>query len=301
MPAWRYTSSAHCRQAWGRTGSRPGKPSGSLPRRRAEDPGRRSAGRGGGVGAVLVGDDHRAGAVGGRAGLEVADRVPHHRRALHLLDRDVLDLQVGVGVLERVEAILDRHLPPDVLGRAAAVDVGPDERGEGAAGTERRAPPAAQGELGVALGLLLERHGQDRAVLAGLHVRCRHDAGGAADRAGGVDAEHGLAHRAEGVGEVELGLHHALEQVGGLAEDHGVDVGHRHLGVVEGPEHRLAHETAERHVAAARLVVGLADADHRTRDHDRPSRMQTRFCCRQGPLVAWASARDPPPKMWSAA
>ena len=100
-----------------------------------------------------------------------------------------------------------------------------------------------------------------RLVLAGLHVRGGHDGGGAADRTGGVHPEHRLAHRAEGVGQVELGLHDALEQVGRLAEDDGVDVGHRHVGVVERPEHGLAHEPAEGDVAATRLVVGLADAD----------------------------------------
>ena len=120
--------------------------------------------------AGLVGEDHRAGAVRGRARLEEADRLPHHRGLLHLLDGDVLDLQVGVRVLQGVEPVLDRHLPPDVLGGAAALDVGPDERGEGAAGAERGALAAAEGELGVALGLLLEGDGQHRLVLARLHV-----------------------------------------------------------------------------------------------------------------------------------
>ncbi len=36
---------------------------------------------------------------------------------------------------------------------------------------------------------------------------------------------------------------------------------HVMLGVVEGPEDRLAHQTAEGHVPAAGLVVGLADPD----------------------------------------
>ena len=100
----------------------------------------------------------------------------------------------------------------------------------------------------------------------------------------------GLPDRAERVGQVELGLHDALEQVGGLAEHHGVDVGHGHVGVVEGPEDGLADEPAERHVAPAGLVVGLADPDDGAGEvaHDRPSRMQTRFCCRQGPDVEWA-------------
>ena len=73
-----------------------------------------------------------------------------------------------------------------------------------------------------------------------------------------MDPEHGLAHGTEGIGEVELGLHDALEQVGGLAQHHGVDVGQGHVGVVEGPEHRLAHQAAEGHVETPGLVVGLA-------------------------------------------
>ena len=54
------------------------------------------------------------------------------------------------------------------------------------------------------------------------------------------------------------------------------------------------------------LVVGLADPDDRARLvrslASRPSRMQTRFCCRHGPDVECASVRClPPSKMWSAA
>ena len=141
----------------GGPGRGPGKLGGSLPRRRAEDPRRRATVGRGRLAAGLVGEHDRARAVGRRARLEEADRLPHHRGLLHLLDRDVLDLQVRVRVLQRVLAVLDRDLPPDVLGRAAAVDVGADERGERAAGAERRAPPAAERELRVALGLLLER------------------------------------------------------------------------------------------------------------------------------------------------
>ena len=166
IPAWLYTSAAHCRAAAGRTGSRPGKLGGSE---RDDEPRTHAGGRpsaAAALPAVLVGEDHGAGAVRGRAGLEEADRLPHHRRRLDLLDGDVLDPEVGVGVLQRVEPVLDRHLPADVLGGPAAVDVGADERGEGAAGAERGAPAAPEGELGVALGLLLERDGQHGAVLA---------------------------------------------------------------------------------------------------------------------------------------
>ena len=70
--------------------------------------------------ARLVGDDHGACAVGGGAGLEEADRLPHHRAVPHLLDGDVLDLQVGVGILERILPVLDRNLPADVFGSTAS-------------------------------------------------------------------------------------------------------------------------------------------------------------------------------------
>ena len=96
----------------------------------------------------------------------------------------------------------------------------------------------------------------------------------------------GLPAAPEGVGQVQLGHHHALEEVGRLADDDGVDVGPGHLGVGERPRGGLADEAGHRHVAAGGLVLGLADAD----DGDAflahqpsPSRTQTRFCCRHGP------------------
>ena len=49
--------------------------------------------------------------------------------------------------------------------------------------------------------------------------------GRAADRARRVHPEHRLAHRAERRREVQLGHHDALEHVGRLADDDGVDVG----------------------------------------------------------------------------
>ncbi len=102
-----------------------------------------------------------------------------------------------------------------------------------------------------------------RPVLAGLDVGRGDDRRRATDRTGGVHPEHRLADRTERVGQVELRLHDALEEVGRLAEDDRVDVGQRHVRVVEGAEHGLADEAAEGHVEPARLVVGLADADDR--------------------------------------
>ena len=58
-----------------------------------------------------------------------------------------------------------------------------------------------------------------------------------------------------------LGHHHALEEVGGLADDDGVDVVHRHVGVGERPVDGLAEQAGQRHVAPDRGVLGLADAD----------------------------------------
>ena len=84
------------------------------------------AGSGGGVAARLVGQHHGAGAVGGRAGLRVADRVPQHHRVLDRLERDVLLVEVGLGVLQGVLPVLQRHQDADVVGRARAAHVGPD-------------------------------------------------------------------------------------------------------------------------------------------------------------------------------
>ena len=154
--------------------------------------------------------------------------------------------------------------------------------------------PEPERELRVAFRLLLVSEGEHPAVPTGLDEVRRDDPGGAADRARGVHAEHGLARGAERVGEIELGLHHAFEQVGRLADDDGVDVGPRHLGVVERARRGLAHQPAQRHVPTPRLVLGLSDA------HDRagfvahsgsPCRTHTRFCWRHGPDVAWASVR----------
>ena len=171
-------------------------------------------------------------------------------------------------------------------------------RGERAAGAEREAAARAERELRVALGLLLVRDCQHALVAPGLDVVSRDDAGRAADGTGGVDAEHRLARSAERVGQVQLRLHDAFEEVGRLADDDRVDVRPVHLGVFERARRCLTHQAAERDVPAARLVLGLADANDCTGlvSHQflPPSRMQTRFCCRHGPDVECASVRGFP-------
>ena len=163
--------------------------------------------------------------------------------------------------------------------------------------TEARAAAAPERELRVALRLLLERDGHHALVHSCLHVVRSNDAGGAAHAAGGVDAEHRLAGGAERVRHVQLGLHHALEQVGRLAEDDRVDVGPCHLRVVERSDGGFPDQAGERHVAPTRLVVRLPDADDGgwLPAHESPSRMQTRFCCRHGPDVECARVRCLPP------
>ncbi len=106
---------------------------------------------------------------------------------------------MGVRVLQRVQSILDCDLPPNVLGSATPLDVRPNERGKSAAGSQRRAFPAPQGELGVALGLFLERHRQHGAVLTGLDMRGRYDRCRSTHRTRSMHPKHRLADRAEGV------------------------------------------------------------------------------------------------------
>src|SRR5207302_11288736 len=88
-------------------------------------------GRAGRVGGVLLAGDHdRAGAVRGRAGLQVSDGVPEHRRVTDRVDGDVRALDVGVGIADGVQPVVDGHLPADVLGRAGTADVLANDRRE---------------------------------------------------------------------------------------------------------------------------------------------------------------------------
>ena len=152
----------------------------------------------------------------------------------------------------------------------------------------------------VGLRLLLERDRQHPAVHAGLHERGGHDRGRPADRAGGVDPQQRLADGTESLGEVELGHHHALEQVGCLADHDGVDVVEVDPGVGERAIDRLAAEARDRDVLALGSVVGLADADHGCGLLAHPFRpmTQSRFCCRAGPLTSRGRATRSAHAVW---
>ena len=103
------------------------------------------------------------------------------------------------------------------------------------AGRQRGLERHRQGQAphGVGLRLLLEPHGQHPAVHAGLDQAGRDEPRGPAHRPGRVHPQQRLAGRAERVGQVQLGHHHALEQVGRLADHDGVDAGQGEPGGVK--------------------------------------------------------------------
>ena len=146
------------------------------------------------VATGLVGEDHGAGAVGRGTALEPADGLPHHRRVAHHLEVDVGQLEVGVGVLQRVLAVLHRHHPADVLGRLGALDVGADVGGEVPAGADATAATAAAGAQVVSPSDCFSNATvSTRSRTPDSHEVGGDDGGGAADAAGGVDAHDRLA------------------------------------------------------------------------------------------------------------
>ena len=171
------------------------------------------------------------------------------------------------GFLQRVPPVLDRHQHADVVGGAGAPHVGADVRREVAARADdqRRAERRVrrQRPRRVGLRLLLPRDRQHALVHAALDQARRDDRRRPADRAGRVHAHDRLARRAERVRQERLRHHHALEQVGRLADDDRVDVLPGQPGVVERPPGRLAHQPRHRHVEPLGLVRRLPDADDR--------------------------------------
>ena len=165
------------------------------------------------------------------------------------------------GFLRALSRSFTATIGPTCGGCAASLDVLVDRRGERDAGTAAGAAPEDAG--GVRLGLLLERDGEHGLEQARLDEVGAEDGGVGADAAGGVHADHRLPGAAHRVGQEQLGLHHALELVRGLAEHDRLDVVPPHLGVVEGAAGRLPEQAGHGEVGTDPLVVGDADPDDR--------------------------------------
>jgi hypothetical protein len=93
-----------------------------------------------------------------------------------------------------------------------------------------------------------------------------------------VHAHHGLVNRAERVGEVKLGHHHAFEHVRRFADHDGIDIAKAETGILEGAESRFAHQPGNRKIVAFGGMLGLANADDGAGIHRSASRTQTKFC-----------------------
>ena len=170
-------------------------------------------------------------------------------------------------VFRPVEPVLDSHHRADVIRRARAADVGPYVRGKVAAGAradrlgERHRN--TQRPHGIRFRLLLPRHREHAAVLTRLHQAGRDDRGRSTHRACGMDADQWLVGRPHCVGHEQLGHHDALEEVGRLADDDGIDVVERRSRVGQRAVDGLAHEAVHRHILALGDVLGLPRAQHR--------------------------------------
>ena len=80
-----------------------------------------------------------------------------------------------------------------------------------------------------------------------------------------------LTDRAQGVGQVSLGHHDALEQVRRLADDDGVDVGEIQPGVLKRAQRGLTDQARDGHVPALGAIPRLAHTDDRaTITHPAP-------------------------------
>lgn len=107
-----------------------------------------------------------------------------------------------------------------------------------------------------------------------------------------MHAQQRLADRTEGLGEIELGHHHALEQVRCLADHHCVDVGKLEARVGKGTVDGFPAQPGHRDIRPLGTVVGLSGPDHGgtlLAHQSCPSITHTRFCCSAGPDVAGPS------------
>ncbi|SKV08770.1 Uncharacterised protein [Mycobacteroides abscessus subsp. abscessus] len=103
--------------------------------------------------------------------------------------------------------------------------------------------------------------------------------------------DHRFSGRADRIRHEELGHHDALEKVGGLADDDGVDVVPIDTGIRHGAIDGLADKTIHGDVVPLGDVLCLPSADDssqvlRCTHVYLPSNTATRFCCSTGPLVA---------------
>jgi hypothetical protein len=104
---------------------------------------------------------------------------------------------------------------------------------------------------------------------------------GATHRARRVDPQDRLADTTQGIGQVQLGHHEALEEVWCLADNHGVDVGPAQACVLQRTHGRLPDQAGHGDVATRRPVVGLSHPEDRrafSAHRYSPSMTQTRFC-----------------------
>ena len=174
-------------------------------------------------------------------------------------------VEVGVGVLERVEPVLERHEDPDVVGRLRPGHVGPDVRGEVAAGAgvQRRLERDRHRERphGLALALLLEATVSTRSWIPAC-TSCE------ATIAVDPPTEPAVCTRNSGLpaaprasARYSSGIITPSKKSGALPMTTASMSRPGHLGVGEGAGGGLAHEPGHRDVAPRGLVLGLADPD----------------------------------------
>ena len=244
-------------------------------------------------------DHHGARAVGGRAGLVETDRVPQHLGCLHRLEGDV-GLLAGArsGFFAPLRRSFTATIAPMCVGRVRAADVGAHVRGEVAA----RARADRHGERhrnrqrphGIRLGLLLPGDGEHALVHAGLHRgsprRCAVEPPtepAVCTRSSGLPAAPSASAR------YSSGIIDALEHVGRLADDDGVDIVPGQAGVIECAIDRLAAQPGHGHVASfgRRGEFGRCRAPPRVRSSCPPIRER-----RPGSAAAqgrWSHEREP--------
>ena len=130
MPAFLYSSAAQSSAGLGHHLVAAGEHRRLGPHLRRMDPCGLAAGP---LAPASAPDHHRAGPVRGRAGLEVADRIPEHRRVLDHLEADVGSSRWANGFLSAFWRSLSATRMPVSSGAPRATDIAADQRREIAA------------------------------------------------------------------------------------------------------------------------------------------------------------------------